>query len=731
MSMAQEAAAASTRGEARADGSTSYRRVFNELCHMVALSRTGEATHVTDALVERAVVLSKPAPGDAAGLLAAIADRFGVSIPEQDVERAVLAMVQDGRLQRRDGHYALTAQTKARVCREIEDARSLEERVHDRWLDEAIADNEKLSDEHREALWRCLRSYMERVFQEHGALSAELLQAGAATLQVEDNLVRHATRAFERSGLPRDLSVSASAAIHRFFDSDDADRNEYIAQHLDATFTIFALSTPAAAAAYVRDQMPPLKLFLDTNFIFELLDLHVSPEQDVSRELVRFINENDLPVSLYYTPRTLREARETLCGIGERLKSRRWSPALSKATLETHTASGVELKYHSLNAEAPLSPTVFMRRYEDHITDLLKEFGVTMYRSKSEQYTDEEKALLVMEYEAYVTDRRPNLEKSYKTMEHDALVLLSLREHRNTNTSAIHSGALFLSNDRTLQRFDWEEFRGSGAPHVVLPQALLQVFRPFGRASQDANRRFARAFAVPEVRTAHSDYGETTAELRSHLATYQDLTEETAVSILGNELLRTRLQSVSDSEKFQSIVESEVVRLNRELVAEREALRATGDSRDVRIRDLESQVEGTHADLEAARSDAARLTEELEEALERESTRATETELLAAQVAELIQDKQEREAAADKRRASRRGFLRWLAAGGGAILTVAVLWVLSFQAPWLAAHDNRLSISLLGTLVLVTLWVGWGARRWKAAAVALVPQLFIGLIQSL
>lgn len=83
MSMAQEAAAVSIRGPA--DGSTSYRRVFNELCHMVVLSRTGKATQVTDALVERAVVLSKPAPGDAAGLSAAIADRFGVSISEQDV----------------------------------------------------------------------------------------------------------------------------------------------------------------------------------------------------------------------------------------------------------------------------------------------------------------------------------------------------------------------------------------------------------------------------------------------------------------------------------------------------------------------------------------------------------------------------------------------------------------------------------------------------------------------
>lgn len=708
-------------------GPQDLRRIFNELCHMVALSRTGKAATVTEALVERILVLTKPAPGDAPCVAKAIADRFGVLIPVSEVEHAITMLVQAGSLRRHHGEYVLGQRAIARVTREIEDARALEERVRTAWVEEALQEDDRLADEHRERLWQALRYYMEEVFLEHGALSAELLQSSSTTPVSDDSLLRHAQRAIERAELGRPVCDAALTAIRSFFDSGDADRNEYIAQHLDATFTIYALSTPAAAATYLRDQMPDVRLFLDTNFVFELLDLHVDPGHDVSKELVRFVRDNNLPVSIYYHERTLREIKATLGAIGHRLRSRRWSESLSRATLRTATASGVELKYHSLNAESPLSPDVFMRRFEENIPELLREFGAHLYRPRNVTYTDQEKAFLVMEYDAYLTEKRPDMDKQYETIEHDATVLLTLREHRNDSSSALHSGALFLTNDRTLQRFDRERYRGVGAPHVVLPQALLQVLRPFGEISSDANRRFVRAFGVPELRTAHSGYDETAAELRSHLATYQDLPEETAVAILGNELLRTRLESTDTPTEFEQIVEKEVVRLNAELVEERDGLQARTKERETRIGELERRLSRQDAELAEARNSVASLSHELEETRGVAAQSAHLTDL----VNELLADKESREASDRRRNERRQSLKRFGLAGVGALLTVLVLWAVTAEWQWLASHDHQTGIRAWAVILVLGAWTAWALREWKAVAVTLLIPVFVGVLELL
>lgn len=728
--MSRQATAKNDRASDVASPSSDYQRVFSELCHMVALSRTGKTTRVTEALVERTLVLDHPPPVDVAGVVASVKDRFAVTIPIADVTRAVEVLAQEGRLRRLGGRYQLDVRTKANVQRDIDAARNLETRVRDRWLEEIVAAHDDIDEAHRDRVWVCLRDYMAHVFQEHGALSAELLQAGGSgAITGDDNLVGHANRAIREAHLPVELCESVHASIHGFFNSDDADRNEYIAQHLDATFTIFALSTPDAAATYLRDQLRPLRLFLDTNFVFELLGLHVNPEDDVSQELVRFIRDNDLPITLHYHQRTLKEIRTTLSCIGDRLRSQRWSQSLSRAIVKTGKASGVEMKYHAQNAETPVSADVFMRRYEDHIQELLKGYGATMFRPKTGAASDE-KHLLVEEYKAYVAARRPHLdEKRYETVEHDVTVLLSLRDERHPSTSALDSGALFLSNDRMLQRFDWDEFRGAGAPSVVMPQALLQVLRPFGQTSDDANRRFVRAFSLPEFRTAHADYGDTTVELRSYLATYDDLPEETAVAILGNELLHARLQTASDPAEFRTAVEDEVVRLNAELLEQREALmaesatkageierlRERNDQLDTALFDAQGRVESLAGALDTTRAELGALTDGRDQ--------------LTAQVTELIADKKTRDAAEQAREAARKkrrdAAIATIWTLAALVAAGAVTW-----SRWLGDHSRRLPIVCLAVLVAGSFVWGRTSRRWGLPASLLFSSV-VGIITLL
>ena len=72
-------------------------------------------------------------------------------------------------------------------------------------------------------------------------------------------------------------------------------------------------------AAHLRADLRPLTLFLDTNFLFGILHLHVHPQVGVSNELVRAIPKHSLPFELCYHPRTLREIQSSVHYYGDLL----------------------------------------------------------------------------------------------------------------------------------------------------------------------------------------------------------------------------------------------------------------------------------------------------------------------------------------------------------------------------------------------------------------------------
>src|SRR5208282_460754 len=102
----------------------------------------------------------------------------------------------------------------------------------------------------------------------------------------------------------------------------------------------------------------------DTNFLFGILDLHVHPQVEVSTELLKAIKKHHLPFVLQYHSATEREMLSTIDHYAATLKERRWNQSLSRAALTSPFVSGIELKYHQLNAEKKIDPDVFLQPFE-------------------------------------------------------------------------------------------------------------------------------------------------------------------------------------------------------------------------------------------------------------------------------------------------------------------------------------------------------------------------------
>lgn len=292
---------------------------------------------------------------------------------------------------------------------------------------------------------------------------------------------------------------------------------------------------------------------------------------------------------------------------------------------------------------------------------------------------------------------------------------------------------MFLSNDFLLYRFDrFELTKRRGIQTVVMPGQLLQVLRPFGRSSDDFDRRFVATFGIPEFRTIHSDYAMTSSRVLSYLATYADLPEEMAVKILTNEVLIDRLRHVeASSPAFREAVEAEIIKDNAALADELSAMRAGFASKEA---EQEAQLRRAKQDAEEAKRAAHALATELERTRQA-PTDTNPNEALrhptpeANVEASALDGPGQTDAALQRR-------LRVMA--GASTLAIGLLLVLAVPAAvswqWFLDHENRLSLTV-GAIVMVA-GLAWAAadsnsvRRWVALG-AIVFGMLVGIVPLL
>jgi hypothetical protein len=299
---------------------------------------------------------------------------------------------------------------------------------------------------------------------------------------------------------------------------------------------------------------------------------------------------------------------------------------------------------------------------------------------------------------------------------------------RKRGRSALDVGALFLSADNLLSRFDWNVLRKKDeVGTVVLPAQLLQVLRPYGTTTEDYDRKFVEAFSIPEFRSAHSDYRETSGQVLSYLTTYKDLSEETAVRILTNEMLINQLRGIEEgSPEFQELVESALATDNEMLIEEAEAARTEAEA-ERRAKEL--ALEESEARIQEKDEETERLRREADERVE--AARTEERELAEANAARIRAEDADRLKAEEERRLAAEADAKALRDQGEADalsrlarrrtwrrVGAALLWVVGVIAmlvvphvidwKWLLKHDHLPGIYLAAFFI-------WGGVAWTIA----------------
>ena len=499
-------------------------------------------------------------------LCSVLAAAFGLNMSADRVQSALDRLVSQQQVKRLPGsnQYVPTTTARTRIETRIQSARLLQGRVKKQWLTQCqIKFGAELEGQQA---WDCLQQYLSTLFRRHGLQTVSLLDAGGASNQGQSPALKTSL-----DDILADLNCKGNQrkiledAINLFLSTvgSDSDRTRFIVQLADGAFSYYSLSAPPEVAARLQSQLKELTLFLDTNFLFGILGLHVNPFDAVSAELLSVVTKHGLPFKLRYHEATLAEMHRTIVAITSDLKGRHWPQALSRAALKSPYVSSIERTFHEKNALHTVDPDAFFQPF-DHPDELLKDKGILIYRQSGDRL--EQRADLINHYQEFLKAR--HREKPYEAVDHDMTVLDCVRHQRSTSASSLDAKGLIITCDTILSRFDWQELRTkTQLACTVLPNQFLQLLRPFVPGSAEFDKSFAESFAIAEFRTV-SKSSEATSKLLSLLASYKDIKEETACALLANELLLEKLKKSKDDRQFKEFVDAALAADNAQLLEE-------------------------------------------------------------------------------------------------------------------------------------------------------------------
>ena len=600
-----------------------YKKVFSQLSHIKALSHDNKFDQIVQNIITYALNHTETEnPKTDKDVAKKIMDVFGISIRPGIITSNLDKLLSSKEIIKDPltKQLALSPNIANKINQRLTEANQLEQDVKNKWFEEIIINTPEISEDTLMKLWDALKLYLCEIFEKHGVQTLHLLNPSFKINQddqisfthILDKTIKQTGNIFSKETL--------SKAINFFINNADETRTNYISQLADATFTSFALTSDAETVSFLNQRYNNLHLFLDTNFIFGILDLHKNNEDSSAREILEEAKKNKLPFILCYHPETLLEFKRTFDSKALALRASKWSRESSRVALAVDGLSPLEELFHKQNAEDEIDSAVFLEKY-DHVDLILRDLGFKEYAPK--HVSDLELGDLESDVEKYTEFYETNphrKQKYYLGFKHDIVVLREVRRLNPKKTKFLESNAFFISSDYVLAKFEKKYYKKNyEINYVVSPSVFLQLIRPFIEVDHESNKRFIDTFSIPEVRAFEIDYSTTRSKALQILNdNYHDTSFETKVNILRDSVLMDKLDKLSEDDvKQQTLIESRIALENKILSEQKnkaeEATKKIKEEYDLLIssrKEIETAVEKTEKEKETISLEKSKIIAE-------------------------------------------------------------------------------------------------------------------------
>ena len=374
-----------------------------------------------------------------------------------------------------------------------------------------------------------------------------------------------------------------------YFDFKNTYVKNYILHQLNAYFFVESANLNISAVeeiyALSKSQVN-LKIFVDTNFLLTLLDLHDNPSNEAAFSLIELINEikNKVKVKFYVLPVTILEFQNLIQRFKDYLK--RTKPTLNQAIAAENTDdfSGIIKRYFQKchEKQTMLNIDDYFDPYLDNFTVNIRKKGLEIQQDNMDNYSTDQRVvddlLEQVEYRhernekskkyngLNADERELKKQKIYDKFNHDCQIWHYVKDKRPTYIDSpkdVKNWVLtldfsFLEYDKFKQYNDTNN-KISVCLHPNEFISMLQFWIPRTEKFENA---ILGNFRLPFLfREVDSDSEKISMEILRAMSQYEDnekFDSELVTEILTNKALRQKIKVNNTIEENAELIKEEL-----------------------------------------------------------------------------------------------------------------------------------------------------------------------------
>ncbi|MDQ3903176.1 MAG: cell envelope integrity protein TolA [Thermoproteota archaeon] len=375
---------------------------------------------------------------------------------------------------------------------------------------------------------------------------------------------------------PPEIHASFSDAIETFLDPKNSQVRSYILRSLNAYFFIEASSLREdSLEALIRftGSNPTFMIFVDTNFLFALLDL-TTPSEEIGQSLIKLTKQlsNKVNVKLYILPTTIDEARRKLIMTKQSLSGLRVVPNLAEAALEMNL-DGIHLKFFEESRKRGLSsPEDYFEPYISDLKSIIRSKGVELFNENVDSYKTRQDVIDDIMTQLKVEQKRyKERAKNYERLEHDMVLWHFVQDMRSIQIeSPLEAKYWLVTLDYRMLGFDKFKKRMAKKsntqnyiPISLYPTTIIQMLQFWVPRTTEFEEAMLNCMRMPFLYQEFDPKAEkVTLDILQALGRYEnvgDLPTETISAILVNNALRQKLSVEQEVDKKARLVKEALV----------------------------------------------------------------------------------------------------------------------------------------------------------------------------
>ena len=187
--------------------------------------------------------------------------------------------------------------------------------------------------------------------------------------------------------------------ISEFLSVEDERIRKYILQKLSSYFFTEATSLKPEVIDKIYELskiQTSMKVFVDTNFLLTILDLHDNPSNEATNSLLELLKEvkNKVDIKFYILPHSIREFQNLIRKTRDYIKSLKPSMQYFKVINESEEFSGLIKKYSQKCEQQNMVLNIdeYFEPYLENLSILLKSKKVEIHNENLDRYSLDQKS---------------------------------------------------------------------------------------------------------------------------------------------------------------------------------------------------------------------------------------------------------------------------------------------------------------------------------------------------